>query len=98
MWHEEPENAVAAVRSLLRRELLRIAAADVLALLKPAETADALTAVAAASVGAALGAATKKVETEMRAPLPTRFAVIAMGRFGGHEYGLRQRRGRHVRS
>ncbi len=85
--HEEPENAVAAVRSLLRRELLRIAAADVLALLKPAETADALTAVAAASIGAALGAATKKVETELRAPLPTRFAVIAMGRFGGHEMG-----------
>jgi glutamate-ammonia-ligase adenylyltransferase len=85
--HEEPENAVAAVRSLLRRELLRIAAADVLALLKPAETAGALTAVAAASIGAALGAATKKVETEMRAPLPTRFAVIAMGRFGGHEMG-----------
>ena len=85
--HDEPENAVAAVRSLLRRELLRIAAADILGLIKPAETADALTAVAAASIGAALGAATKKVETELRAPLPTRFAVIAMGRFGGHETG-----------
>ena len=85
--HDEPETAVAAVRSLLRRELLRIAAADVLDLLKPAETADALTAVAAASIGAALAAATKKVETELRGPLPTRFAVIAMGRFGGHEMG-----------
>ena len=85
--HNEPENAVAAVRSLLRRELLRIAAADILGLIKPAETADALTAVAAASIGAALGAAAKKVETELRAPLPTRFAVIAMGRFGGHETG-----------
>ena len=85
--HDEPETAVAAVRSLLRRELLRIAAADVLDLLKPAETADALTAVAAASIGAALAAATKNVETELRGPLPTRFAVIAMGRFGGHEMG-----------
>ena len=85
--HDEPETAVAAVRSLLRRELLRIAAADVLDLLKPAETADALTAVAAASIGAALAAATKKVETELRGALPTRFAVIAMGRFGGHEMG-----------
>jgi [glutamine synthetase] adenylyltransferase / [glutamine synthetase]-adenylyl-L-tyrosine phosphorylase len=85
--HEEPENAVAAVRSLLRRELLRISAADLLGLLKTAETADALTAVATASIGAALGAATKKVETELRGPLPTRFAVIAMGRFGGHEMG-----------
>jgi [glutamine synthetase] adenylyltransferase / [glutamine synthetase]-adenylyl-L-tyrosine phosphorylase len=85
--HEEPERAVAAVRSLLRRELLRIAAADLLDMLKPAETADALTAVAAASIGVALGAATKKIETELRRPLPTRFAVIAMGRFGGHETG-----------
>jgi len=85
--HEEPERAVAAVRSLLRRELLRIAAADLLDMLKPAETADALTAVAAASIGAALGAATKKIETELRGPLPTRFAVIALGRFGGHETG-----------
>ena len=85
--HGEPERAVAAVRSLLRRELLRIAAADLLDMLKPAETADALTAVAAASIGAALGAATKKIETELRGPLPTRFAVIALGRFGGHETG-----------
>ena len=85
--HAEPERAVAAVRSLLRRELLRIAAADLLDMLKPAETADALTAVAAASIGAALGAATKKIETELRGPLPTRFAVIALGRFGGHETG-----------
>ena len=85
--HDEAETAVAAVRSLLRRELLRIAAADLLGLLKPAETADALTAVAAASIDAALGAATKKIETELRGPLPTRFAVIAMGRFGGCEMG-----------
>jgi len=85
--HADPENAVAAVRSLLRRELLRVAAADILGLIGPAETADALTAVAAASIGAALGAATKKVETELHGPLPTRFAVIAMGRFGGHETG-----------
>src|ERR1700761_2028602 len=51
--HGDAEGAVAAVRSLLRRELLRIAAADLLGLIKRAETADALTAVAAASVGAA---------------------------------------------
>jgi glutamate-ammonia-ligase adenylyltransferase len=85
--HDEAENAVAAVRSLLRRELLRIAAADLLGRLGPGEVGDALTAVAAASIGAALGAATKKIETELRRPLPTRVAVIAMGRFGGHETG-----------
>jgi glutamate-ammonia-ligase adenylyltransferase len=29
----------------------------------------------------------RKVSAELRHPLPTRFAVIAMGRFGGHECG-----------
>jgi glutamate-ammonia-ligase adenylyltransferase len=83
--HDDAEGAVAAVRSLLRRELLRIAAADLLGLIQRAETADALTAVAAASVGASLYAATRKFEAESGRPLPTRIAVIGMGRFGGHE-------------
>jgi glutamate-ammonia-ligase adenylyltransferase len=85
--HNEAESAVAAVRSLLRRELLRIAAADLLGRISSGETADALTVVAAASIGAALGAATKKIEAELGGPLPTRMAVIGMGRFGGHETG-----------
>ena len=85
--HDGAESAVAAVRSLLRRELLRIAAADLLGRFGPGESADALTAVAAASIGAALGAATKKIEAELGGPLPTRMAVIGMGRFGGHETG-----------
>src|ERR1700761_3098152 len=58
--HDDAEGAVAAVRSLLRRELLRIAAA-------------------------ARYAATRKFEAESGRPLPTRIAVIGMGRFGGHE-------------
>jgi glutamate-ammonia-ligase adenylyltransferase len=29
----------------------------------------------------------RKISAELRGPLPTRFAVIAMGRFGGHECG-----------
>ena len=85
--HSDAEGAVAAVRALLRRELLRIAAADLLGRLSPAEVADALTAVVAATIDAAMNAATRKVETELRGPLPTRMAVIAMGRFGGHETG-----------
>ncbi len=83
--HGDAEGAVAAVRSLLRRELLRIAAADLLGLIPPPEVADALTAVAAASVGASLDAAIRKFEQETGQPLPTRIAVIGMGRFGGHE-------------
>jgi [glutamine synthetase] adenylyltransferase / [glutamine synthetase]-adenylyl-L-tyrosine phosphorylase len=85
--HDDAEKAVASVRSLLRMELLRVATADLLGLLRPGEVDDALTAVAAASIGAALRAATKKIETELRSPLPTRMTVIAMGRFGGHETG-----------
>jgi [glutamine synthetase] adenylyltransferase / [glutamine synthetase]-adenylyl-L-tyrosine phosphorylase len=83
----DAEQAVTAVRSLRRRELLRIAAADVLGLTGLAETGEALTGVTAASLDAALAAAMMKIEMELRRPLPTRFCVIAMGRFGGHESG-----------
>jgi [glutamine synthetase] adenylyltransferase / [glutamine synthetase]-adenylyl-L-tyrosine phosphorylase len=52
-----------------------------------AVTGEALTAVTAAALRAALDAAAAKISSELRGPLPTRFAVIAMGRFGGHESG-----------
>ena len=81
---DDAEAAVAAVRSLRRRELLRIACADILGVAGPG---DGLAAVTGATLRAALAAATGKVEGELRGRLPTRFAVIAMGRFGGHESG-----------
>ena len=52
-----------------------------------AATAEALTDITRASIEAALAVALRKVSGELRGPLPTRFAVIAMGRFGGHEVG-----------
>jgi len=52
-----------------------------------AATAEALTSVTRASVETALAVAVRKISAELRGPLPTRFAVIAMGRFGGHECG-----------
>ncbi len=52
-----------------------------------AATGEALTSVTRASIEAALAVALRKVSAELRHPLPTRFAVIAMGRFGGHEVG-----------
>ncbi|MBV9205549.1 MAG: bifunctional [glutamine synthetase] adenylyltransferase/[glutamine synthetase]-adenylyl-L-tyrosine phosphorylase [Actinobacteria bacterium] len=52
-----------------------------------AATGEALTSVTRASIEAALGVAITKIRDEWRRPLPTRFAVIAMGRFGGHECG-----------
>jgi glutamate-ammonia-ligase adenylyltransferase len=85
--HPDAESAAVAVRSLRRRELLRVAAADVLGLTGLTETGRALTAITEASLGAVLAAALAKVEMETRGPLPTRFAIIAMGRFGGCESG-----------
>jgi glutamate-ammonia-ligase adenylyltransferase len=89
---DDAEAAVTAVRSVRRRELLRIAAADVLGVAdhgtaQLAATAEALTSVSAATVRTALAVAISKIRAELRRPLPTRFAVIAMGRFGGHECG-----------
>jgi glutamate-ammonia-ligase adenylyltransferase len=82
--HESAEDAVTAVRALRRRELLRTAVADVLGMSSVEETAEALTVIAAVTIGAALDAAIQKAERE-DGPLPTRISVIAMGRFGGRE-------------
>jgi [glutamine synthetase] adenylyltransferase / [glutamine synthetase]-adenylyl-L-tyrosine phosphorylase len=84
----DAEQAAVTIRSLRRRELLRVAAADVLGLIGLAETAEALTAITTATLDAVLAVAIAKIEMELRAPLPTRFAVIAMGRYGGHESGF----------
>ena len=122
-YDDEAEAAVTAVRSIRRRELLRIAAADMLCYpggMTPrnpplqgefhpprtphwgdpspraplggdrsplSATGEALTSVTRAAVETALAVATRKISAELRRPLPTRFAVIAMGRFGGHECG-----------
>ena len=62
--HPEAIDAVAAVLALRRRELLRTAAADVLGLSEIEETGEALSTVATVTVGAALGAAARKIEQE----------------------------------
>jgi [glutamine synthetase] adenylyltransferase / [glutamine synthetase]-adenylyl-L-tyrosine phosphorylase len=84
--HGFAAEAVAAALALRRRELLRTAMADLLAMSGVEETGEALTAVAAATVAAALDTATRKVE-QQSGPLPTRISVVAMGRLGGHEMG-----------
>jgi len=48
----------------------------------------ALTDVSAATLVGALDVSLSVAATEFQAPLPFAFAVIAMGRFGGHELGL----------
>ena len=83
--HQDPAAAVAAVRGLRRRELLRTATADLLGLSGIEQTGEALTAVTGAAVSAALQVAIRTAEAD--GPLPTRLCVVAMGRFGGHETG-----------
>ena len=90
--HDDPERAVASVRALRRRELLRIAAAQIIGTIDADAGAQALSDIAQAAIAGALQAAMAKVavqtgETSADA-LPMRFAVIGMGRFGGRELGF----------
>ena len=85
--YDDPVEAAGAARAVRRRELFRIAAADLVGGLDVEEVGVALTDVAAATVSGGLEAAIRAIESERRTPLPTRMAVIAMGRFGGHELG-----------
>jgi [glutamine synthetase] adenylyltransferase / [glutamine synthetase]-adenylyl-L-tyrosine phosphorylase len=86
--NDDPSAAVAAARALRRQELLRIACADLLGLLDVVDVGVALTDVIAAALEAALDAATRSVLAgRAGAALPTRVAVVAMGRLGGAEVG-----------
>ncbi len=83
--HADPVEAAYAVRAIRRRELFRISVADLLGFLDVAEVGYALTDVMAATLEGALTAARLAIEAERRGPLPTRIAIVAMGRFGGYE-------------
>jgi glutamate-ammonia-ligase adenylyltransferase len=84
--HGDAAGAVAALRALRCRELLRTAMADLLGLSSPEQTGEALTVVAAVTIEAALQVALRSVAGS-RGDFPTRLCVVAMGRFGGHECG-----------
>jgi len=84
---EDAQGSMMAVRAIRRRELLRISVADLCVPFGVAEVGYALTDLTSATLEAALSVAIQAVETERKAPLPTRMAVIAMGRYGGHELG-----------
>ena len=85
--HDVAAEAVGTVLAIRRRELLRTAMAYVLGLAGVTERGLALTAVAEVTVAAALAAAVTEVE-QATGPLPTRLAVISMGRLGGREMGF----------
>jgi glutamate-ammonia-ligase adenylyltransferase len=78
--------AVRAIRRIRRRELSRIAIADVLGRLDIVTVGHALSDLNTATLSAALTAATRAVEDE-RGEVPTRMAVVLMGRLGGREAG-----------
>ncbi|WP_396915620.1 bifunctional [glutamine synthetase] adenylyltransferase/[glutamine synthetase]-adenylyl-L-tyrosine phosphorylase [Mycolicibacterium sp.] len=83
--HSDPVRGIAAARTLRRRELARIASADVLGLLEVTDVCRALTSVWVAVLQAALDAVIR-ANTPESGP-PARLAVIGMGRLGGGELG-----------
>jgi glutamate-ammonia-ligase adenylyltransferase len=85
--NEEAESAVASVRALRRKELLRIACGDLLGLLDVGTVGAALSDVAGATLAAALETAQRTVRHDLGTELPVRLAVIGMGRLGGLEQG-----------
>jgi glutamate-ammonia-ligase adenylyltransferase len=88
--HGDPDKAITAIRALRRRELFRLACADILSragTMAPARPLDvddvgiALSDVTDATLGAALRVS-RRVHP---APAGMRFAIIGMGRLGGYE-------------
>ncbi|SEI91460.1 bifunctional [glutamine synthetase] adenylyltransferase/[glutamine synthetase]-adenylyl-L-tyrosine phosphorylase [Demequina mangrovi] len=85
----DPEQAITALRGLRRRELSRVAAADTLGLINSSAAALAVSHSADMLIEGALRIARHKVAEArgLEDGLPIRFAVIAMGRYGGLEMG-----------
>lgn len=78
--HEEPAEAIQAVRALRRRELFRLAVGDVVGEIDLDQLGGGLTDLAAATIQAALDIA----RAELTEPAPP-VGVVAMGRWGGAE-------------
>ncbi|GAA4823034.1 bifunctional [glutamine synthetase] adenylyltransferase/[glutamine synthetase]-adenylyl-L-tyrosine phosphorylase [Nocardioides caeni] len=80
------EKGVRALRGVRRRELLRVAAGDVLGLLEVEEVGQALSRITDATLEATLAGVVEATcrQRSLDEP-PTRIALIAMGRYGGFE-------------
>jgi glutamate-ammonia-ligase adenylyltransferase len=85
--NSDPEAVIDNVRSIRRRELLRISVADLLGDVDVESVGEALTDVTTAALRAATDVAVRNVAVRYGGELPTRFAVVAMGRYGGRELG-----------
>ncbi|HEX3289112.1 MAG TPA: bifunctional [glutamine synthetase] adenylyltransferase/[glutamine synthetase]-adenylyl-L-tyrosine phosphorylase [Mycobacterium sp.] len=84
--HSDPVRAIAAARTLRRRELARVASADLLGMLEVVDVCQALTSVWVAVLQAALEVVIRG-NTPDDGEAPARIAVIGMGRLGGGELG-----------
>ena len=84
--YSDPVRAIASARTLRRRELARIASADLLGMLEVTEVCYALTSVWVAVLQAALDAMIRANLPE-DGKAPAVIAVIGMGRLGGAELG-----------
>ncbi|MFJ5528629.1 bifunctional [glutamine synthetase] adenylyltransferase/[glutamine synthetase]-adenylyl-L-tyrosine phosphorylase [Streptomyces sp. NPDC093261] len=94
---ENAEQAVTAARGVRRRELFRVAAADIVGSYgspdapAPSDQGELIDLVGGAVSDLTAATLAGTLRAVVRAgwgdTLPTRFAVIGMGRFGGHELG-----------
>ena len=83
-------DAIAAIRSIRRHELVRIASADILHQVDVVSSGTALTALNDATIRSALSVAAKQIGSERSdgmGDFPCDLAVIGMGRYGGAELG-----------
>lgn len=88
--YSDPVRAIAGARTLRRRELARVASADLLGMLEVTDVCKALTSVWVAVLQAALDAmirANLPDDGPQRGKAPAAIAVIGMGRLGGAELG-----------
>lgn len=88
--YSDPVRAIAGARTLRRRELARIASADLLGMLEVTDVCAALTSVWVAVLQAALDAmirANLPGDGPNKGKAPAAIAVIGMGRLGGAELG-----------
>ena len=84
---DDPDAAMAAVLSLRRHELFRVAVADLAGEVGIDGVGTALSDLTGATLHVALGIAERKVAGQLGEPLGTRIAVIGMGSLGGREMG-----------
>ncbi len=79
--HDDPSEAIAAVRAYRRRELFRIAAGDILGISGLPEIGEGLADLAGVTIDAAMSIAVRGIDR------PPTLGVVAMGRWGGREMG-----------